>query len=334
MVLWKEAQARQALAELKGFIPVIPNQNILINAITLQEAKESSAIENIITTQDELYKYFNARQSGADPSAKEVLNYREAVFKGLEIIKKRNLIGISDIVKIQETIVNNNAGIRKLAGTSLINEATGESIYTPPQDFSEINILLDNFCNYLNNDENSLWKMAVLHYQFEMIHPFYDGNGRTGRILNILYLLLKNYLDSPVLYLSSYIIKTKENYYKLLQEVYNKDVWENWILYILNAVEETSKMALEKVKYVRDLLELFGKKIHEQCPGIYSAELVDVIFENPYSKIDFLVKRLNINRKTASKYLKELEENNFLSHVQIGREMIYINDKLMKVLSK
>jgi Fic family protein len=333
-VLRKEAKARQALAELKGFAPVIPNQNILISAISLQEAKESSAIENIVTTQDELYKNLTINSANRDSSTKEVINYRKAIYKGYDIIKKRKLLSAGDITKIQETIIENNAGIRKLPGTSLVNSSTNEIIYTPPQDYDEICCLLDNFCKYLNGDENSLWKMAVLHYQFETIHPFYDGNGRTGRIINVLYLLLKNYLDTPILYLSSYIIKSKNTYYALFQEIREKNIWENWILYILEGVEQTSKKALEKIRSIRDLLELTLEKVKENCPKLYSKELVEIIFENPYSKIDFLVNKLNINRKTASKYLKELEDHGFLSHLKIGKEMLYINDALMKILKK
>jgi Fic family protein len=331
-VLRKEAQARQALAELKGFAPTIPNQSILINAIALQEAKESSAIENIITTQDELYKNLTVNFSDMDPAAKEVINYREATYKGYSIIKKRNLLAVSDIVKIQEIIIENNAGIRKMSGTSLVNDTTNEVIYTPPQDYDEICYLFDNFCRYLNNKEDSLWKMAVLHYQFETIHPFYDGNGRTGRLLNILYLLLKDYLDIPILYLSSYIIRNKSTYYKLFQEVRGKNIWENWILYILDGVEETAKETLKKIKSIKNLLELTLEEAKESCPKIYSKELIELIFENPYSKIDFLVNRLNINRKTASKYLKALEESGFLIHFQLGKEVLYINDNLMKIL--
>jgi Fic family protein len=332
--LRKEAQTRQILAELKGFAPTIPNPGILINAIVLQEAQESSAIENIVTTQDELYKNLTVQPSNMDASAKEVLNYREAVYKGYKGIKERRIISVSDIVKIQETIVENNAGIRKLPCTSLVNSTSGEVVFTPPQDHDEICFLLDNFCVHLNDSENSLWKMAVLHYQFETIHPFYDGNGRTGRILNILYLLLKGYIDTPILYLSSYIIKTKTLYYSLFQEVREKGIWENWILYILNGIEETSKQALAKVKLIKNLLESTLEKTREQCPKIYSKDLVELIFENPYSKIDFLVKKLNINRKTASKYLKELEDADFLSHIQVGKELIYINNNLMAILGK
>jgi Fic family protein len=331
-VLRKEAEARQLLSELKGFAHTIPNQNILISAISLQEAKESSAIENIVTTQDELYKHIAIKSTDVEPSAKEVINYREAIYKGAGIIKKRGLLSVSDITKIQEIIIENNAGIRKLPGTSLVNALTNEIIYMPPQDYDEICYLFSNFCEYLNNNENSLWKMAVLHYQFETIHPFYDGNGRTGRIINVLYLLLKNYLDTPILYLSSYIIRNKDRYYALFQEVREKNIWENWILYILDGIEKTSKQALEKIKSIKILLEFMLDEIKKNCPKIYSKELVEIIFENPYAKIDFLVSELDINRKTASKYLKELEANEFLSHLQIGRETLYINDHLMKIL--
>jgi len=331
-VLRKEAEARQALAELKGFAPVIPNKNILISAIALQEAKESSAIENIVTTQDEIYKNLTMTPYTYDPAVKEVINYREAIYMGYNIIRKKQLIRINDIKNIQETIVENTAGIRRLPGTSLVNDTTHEVVYIPPQDYHEIRDLLDNFCRYFNNDENSLWKMAVLHYQFECIHPFYDGNGRTGRILNILYLLLKNYLDTPILYLSSYIIKNKNDYYTLLQEVRKKQIYEPWILYILDGIEETSKQTLKKIQTIKDLLESTLEKTRVKCPRIYSKELVELIFENPYSKIDFLVNKLNINRKTASKYLKELEAIKILSHLRVGKETLYINTALMEVL--
>jgi Fic family protein len=176
--------------------------------------------------------------------------------------------------------------------------------------------------------------MAVLHYQFETIHPFYDGNGRTGRIINILYLLLKQYLDTPILYLSSYIIKNKDTYYTLFQEIREDGIWENWILYILDGIEETARQALKKIKSIKKLLELTLEKTRENCPKIYSKELIEIIFENPYSKIDYLVNKLKINRKTASKYLKELEENDVLRHTQIGKEIIYINNELMGILKK
>ena len=331
-VLRKEAEARQALAELKGYASVIPNQNILISAIVLREAKESSAIENIITTHDELYRNLAISSDYADSSAKEVINYREAVYKGFDIVRKKQMIRVSDIVRIQETIIENNAGIRRLPGTSLVNDATQKIIYTPPQDYNDLLNLLNNFCEYFNSSENCLWKMALLHYQFECIHPFYDGNGRTGRILNILYLLLKEYLDSPVLYLSSYIIQNKNDYYSLLQETRKTKKYEPWIIYMLNGIEEISKKTLEKIRIIRNSLEQTAVDVKEKCPGIYSKELIELIHENPYSKIDFLVKKLGVNRKTASKYLKELEKYQFLSHLNAGKEILYINTGLMEIL--
>ncbi len=331
-VLKKEAQARAALAELKGFAPIIPNQAILINAVVLQEAQESSAIENIVTTQDELYRAVTLKMSSLNPATKEVINYREALYKGFEIIQRRNVIGVHDLVAIQETIVKNTAGIRRLPGTALVNDVTKEVIYTPPHDYEVISSLLNNLCEYLNNDETSLWKMAILHYQFESIHPFYDGNGRTGRIVNVLYLLLKKHLDAPIVYLSSYIIEHKSEYYRLLNEVRTKNNWEEWILFILDAIEVTSQKTLGKIKAIRELLEKTIVEIKEKAGKIYSKELVELLFENPYSKIEFLVMKLGINRKTASKYLKELEAIGIVSSIPAGKEILYINTKLMELL--
>jgi Fic family protein len=269
-----------------------------------------------------------------DAASKEVINYREALYRGYEILKTRQIISVGDIVKIQETIVENNAGIRRLPGTALVNNTTGKVIYTPPQDYNEICLLLNDFCRYLNSEEHSLWKMAILHYQFEIIHPFYDGNGRTGRILNVLYLLLKNYLESPILYLSSYIIKTKDTYYSLFQDVRNKGEWEKWVLYILEGIEETAKLTLEKVKAVKNLLDTTLEAVKDKCGKFYSKELVETIFENPYSKIDFFVKRLNVSRKTASKYFADLEASGFLTCIQVGKEKLFVNTSLMKILGE
>jgi Fic family protein len=334
LILRKEASARQALAELKGFAHTMPNPYILINTIGISEAKESSAIENIITTQDELYKALASNLTAADPAAKEVLNYRQAVYKGFNIIRQTGMIRISDIVKIQELIIGNNAGIRKLPGTSLVNSATDDVVYTPPQDYDTICALLNNFCAYLNDAEDSLWKMAVLHYQFETIHPFYDGNGRTGRILNILYLLLKQHLDTPILYLSSFIIKRKSDYYSLLSRTRTSGMWEDWVLFMLDGIEQTAKLTLEKVRAIKELFDLTTERVKAHCPKIYSRELVELIFEHPYSKIDFVVNKINVNRKTASKYLKELETCQILSSTRLGKETLYIHKALMRILEE
>ena len=233
----------RALAELKGYSNTIPNMHILINAVTINEAKDSSAIENIVTTHDDIYKVLT--ESGyKEENAKEVVDYRNAIWLGYEQIKKDGYINTNTIIKIQGAIEHNNAGIRKLPGTELKNSITGETIYTPPQSEQEIRTYLKNLEDFINNNEDGidpLTKVCLIHYQFESIHPFYDGNGRTGRILNILYLVLNNLIDSPILYLSKYINKTKQEYYKLFNEVRNNNNFEDWILYILKGIEITSK---------------------------------------------------------------------------------------------
>jgi Fic family protein len=243
--------AHAALAELKGISSTIPNQSILINTLGLQEAKDSSAIENIITTHDDLYKSELNLQSFKSLNAKEVQNYISALKRGFELISEKGLLTNKTILKIQEVLENNNAGFRKLPGTSLKNSVTGEVIYTPPQDFDEIMRLMSNLERYINDpsmsDLDPLIKMAIIHFQFESIHPFYDGNGRTGRIINILYLILSNLQSLPILYLSNYIIKHKPDYYKLLQQVRDENNWEDWILFIIKAVEETSRETIDLI---------------------------------------------------------------------------------------
>lgn len=249
-ILKQLAGSHRALAELKGFSEMIPNKNILINAITINEAKDSSEIENIVTTHDELFKTMS-RESYASPSAKEVVNYRNALWNGYELIKKNDFLSTNMVIDIHKIIEPDKGGIRKLPGTVLKNETTGEVIYTPPSGKEEILSYLDNLGQYINNDYDdidSLIKLAVIHYQFECIHPFYDGNGRTGRIINVLYLVLKELLDSPILYLSKFIIRNKSAYYGLLQSVTNEGKWEDWILFILQGVEETAEETLLLVK--------------------------------------------------------------------------------------
>ncbi len=323
-----------ALGELKGDAKTIPNQAILINAVVLQEAKESSEIENIITTQDELYKALTTSGKHA-VQVKEVINYRKAIFTGIEIIKEQGFLRVSDIETIQSTIVENNAGVRTMAGTVLKNERTGEIVYTPPQEKSEILELLNNFLEYFNinrTDLHPLINLAVLHYQFESIHPFYDGNGRTGRILNILYLILNNFLDIPILYLSSYINQNKADYYRLLNKVNKTGDWEEYILYILKGIEETSLKTIDKINNIKVLLEISVNTARKKASKIYRKELIELIFEQPYSKIDFVVKRLNVERKAASRYLKKLEEIGLLKSEKIGREVVYINEELIDIL--
>jgi Fic family protein len=334
-ILRQVNRATAALAELKGIAKTIPNQAMLINAIVLQEAKGSSEIENIITTQDDLYKALTVNKSTVSPETKEVVNYRKAIFRGFEIVKGQGILRVNDIVSIQQELVDNTAGIRSTPGTVLKKDKTGEVVYMPPQDKREILDLLTNFINHFNELEQELSpliNLAILHYQFESIHPFYDGNGRTGRILNILYLILNELIDIPILYLSSYIIEHKSDYYRLLNQTNKTGEWEDWILFMLKAVEVTSLQTIEKISLIRQLLEQTVIMVQEHTPKIYKKELVELLFEQPYSKIDFVVNRLQVERKTASRYLKELEGVGILESVKVGRETLYVNKGLIDIL--
>jgi Fic family protein len=331
--IWQaEAAARQALAELKGYAKVMPNQAILINAIVIQEARDSSEIENIITTQDSLYRALAVDSGTVDAHTKEVVNYREAVFKGARSIKKKHILTVNDIVQLQSIIIGNDAGIRKLPGTALANDATGKIIYTPPDNSNTIRHLMANFAKYLNEKEASLARMAVAHYQFEAIHPFYDGNGRAGRIVNVLYLILKEYLEIPILYLSSYIIRNKGDYYRLLRNVTFKDDWQGWILFMLKGIEETSLDTIGRIKKITTLLNETIDTVRIRARAIYTKELVELLFEEPYCKAAFIEQKVGVERKAAARYLKTLEDFGILAKKKIGRENIYINTELMKVL--
>ena len=333
-VLKRLARAHRALAELKGFADTMPNKNILINAVTINEAKDSSEIENIITTHDELFKAMS-QPNYQNPAAKEVVNYRTALWKGYEAIKDKQLLTINMMVEIQQSIEKNRAGIRKLPGTVLKNEATGEVVYTPPSGEQEIMALMSNLERYMNDDHDGidpLIKLAVIHHQFESIHPFYDGNGRTGRIINVLYLVLKELLDSPILYLSQYIIRNKTSYYRLLQEVRTKGLWEEWILFMLEGIESTAVETLKLIKRINTLVEQTAEDILTALPKIYSRELVDLLFFEFYTKTIYIEKGLRISRKTAVTYLSALEESGFLTSERIGRERIYLNKRLFEVV--
>ncbi|MGI6621595.1 MAG: Fic family protein [Acetivibrionales bacterium] len=335
-VLKQLVRSNRALAELKGYAGMIPNKNILINAVTINEAKDSSEIENIITTHDELFKAMS-QENYNNPAAKEVINYRTALWHGYELVKDKKILTTNIIVEIQRSIEKNRAGIRKLPGTVLKNEATGEVVYTPPSGEKEILILMDNLEKYINDDHDNvdpLIKLAVIHYQFESIHPFYDGNGRTGRIINVLYLVLKELLDSPILYLSKYIIRNKSAYYRLLQDVRTKGKWEEWILFILTGIEETAEETLMLVKKINDVVEKTAEDIRDKLPKIYSRELVDLLFYEFYTKIVYIEKGLNITRKTASNYLSSLEEKGFLVSQKVGKERIFLNKRLFDVVQQ
>jgi Fic family protein len=335
-VLRQLAKAHRALAELKGYAATIPNKHILINAVTINEAKDSSAIENIITTHDELYKALS--QSGyKNSAAKEVVSYRTALWYGYELVREREMITTNMIIDIQGQIENNRAGIRKLPGTVLKNESSGEIIYTPPSGEQEILTLMANLEKYINEDldgTDQLVKMAVIHYQFESIHPFYDGNGRTGRIINVLYLVLKELLDSPILYLSRYIIRNKTAYYSLLQEIRTQGNWQDWIIYILTGVEETAEETLALVKSINAEMEAMTAEIRERLPRIYSRELMDLLFYEFYTRIAYIAEGLSVSRKTAANYLTTLEDEGFLVSEKLGKERIYQNKRLFDLVRK
>ena len=334
-VLKKSISANRALAKLNGVAKIIPNQNILINSLVLQEAKDSSEIENIITTHDELYRA-SLNIMDVTNEAKEVQNYSHALLSGYGLVKENKLLLKKYIIEIQEELEQNNAGVRKQSGTNLKNARTGEVIFTPPQDYKSIQNLLDNLEKFINepSEVDPLVDMAIIHYQFETIHPFYDGNGRTGRIINILYLILKGLLDIPILYLSRYIIQNKSDYYRLLQEVRTQDKMQEWILYMLDGVEQTSLETIELVENIKTIMDKTQNIVKEKLPNIYSKDLIEILFMHPYTKIDFLVTVLGVTRKTASSYLKQLEGIELLNSIKIGRNKYFINIELFEILKK
>jgi Fic family protein len=336
-VLKKVVSANKALATLNGVAKIIPNQSILINSLVLQEAKDSSEIENIITTHDEIYKS-SVDKTGISQSAKEVQNYRQALLTGYELVKKHKLLLTKHILQIQQELEQNRAGVRKQSGTVLKNPQTGEIKHIPPQNHSDILELLSNLESYINNDEledfDPLVKMAIIHFQFETIHPFYDGNGRTGRIINILYLVLKELLNLPILYLSRYIIEHKSDYYKLLQEVQKNNDWQSFVMYILNSVEQTSIETIKLIEDIKTLMDETKTKIETELPKIYSKDLLEIIFSYPYTKIDFLVDRLGVHRDTASKHLKALEKIGVLNSTKLGKSKFFVNMELFNMLKK
>ena len=334
-ILKKSILANKALAKLNGVAKIIPNQAILINSLILQEAKDSSEIENIITTHDELYQS-SLDISNISHATKEVQSYSRALLKGFDLVKETSLLLTRHIVDIQQELEGNVAGIRKQSGTVLKNQATGEVIHTPPQEESTIRKLLDNLEQYINTNDgiDPLIKMAIIHYQFETIHPFYDGNGRTGRIINILYLVLNELLDLPILYLSSYIIKHKADYYRLLQEVRTKGSWEEWIIYMLEGIEQTATKQVQLINDIKELMDNTKEKLKSELPKIYSKDLLEVLFIHPYTKIDMLVDNLELHRDTASKHLKAMEKIGILNSVQIKNTRFYVNVKLFELLQR
>jgi Fic family protein len=336
-VLRKTALAHKALAELKGVLTSIPNQHILTETLTLREARDSSAVENIISTFAEVYQSNLFSDQFASPAAKEVHRYAKALRTGYQLVKKNGLLTNNFILQIQEQVEGNKAGFRKLPGTKLLNDATGEVVYVPPQDPDSIISLMNNLELFINDDSvmdaDPLVKMAIIHHQFESIHPFYDGNGRTGRIINILYLIQKNLLDIPVLYLSRYIINNKNDYYRLLQKVRQTGDWEEWILYMLDGIEKMANETIILIGGIKSLMQHYKQTIRLKLPKIYSQDLLNNLFKYPYTKIEYLERELDISRSTAIRYLKELEKQDLVLKQKIGRDNYYINQPLFDLLA-
>jgi Fic family protein len=333
-ILKRLASSSRALAELKGIAASIPNQGILINTLGLQEAKDSSEIENIVTTHDELFKDDVLPEAFANPAAKEVLRYRQALRVGFEHVRDSGLLTANHIIEIQGELERNNAGFRKLPGTAL-KDGDGQTVYTPPQDPAEIVELMRGLERFINMPElfcaDPLIKMALIHHQFESIHPFYDGNGRTGRIVNVLYLVKEGLLDIPVLYLSSHIVRTKADYYRQLQTVREQDRWEEWVLYMLEAVEVTAGQTIATIHAIKAVLFDYKHRIRSGFK-FYSQDLINNLFMHPYTKIEFVQRDLGVTRVTATKYLDALADGGFVRKHKFGRGNYYINLALNAVL--
>lgn len=337
-VLRQLSKANRKLAELKGIARTIPNENILISSLTLQEAKDSSAVENIVTTQDDLYKAgLNDKLSFLNPATKEVLRYREAIFEGFKLVRKNKILSNNIIKKVQELVKLNDAGFLVSPSKALVNQSDGSIIYTPPQDIDEVNKQMQNLETFINDPNacslDPLIKMAIIHHQFESIHPFGDGNGRTGRIINILYLVITDLLDLPILYLSRYITHHKNEYYSLLQAIRDKNTenakeWEAWVVFMLKGVEETSANTIELVKGISQLMAEYKNILRPLFDKAYKHELINNLFFHPYTKIEYMQNDMMVQRKTAAKYLDKIVETGLLEKVKKGRENYYINVKL------
>lgn len=333
-VLKATISAKSALATMMALCKQLPNESIFYNSIFLQEAKDSSEIENIVTTNDELYQALSSDRKTTNPNTKEVLRYVDALWAGFRTMRNTKVLTTRVFIDIVNTIRQNNEGARKNPGVKIINKKSGEIIYTPPEGEDVILNKLKNLEQYINTEDDidPLIKMAVIHYQFEAIHPFSDGNGRTGRIINILYLVLIGLLDHPLLFLSKYIIDNKNNYYLKLKNVTEKNEWENWLLYMLNGIEETSQYMTKKIEKIVKLMRDTKYLIRDKAPKIYSKELLEVIFQQPYCKIKFLENAGIAKEVTASKYLKQLEALDLLSVVKVGREKLYVHKEFYRLL--
>ena len=339
-ILKQLSRSHRRLAELKGVARTIPNERILISTLTLQEAKDSSEVEDIVTTQDDLYKAgLDIKQNVINASTKEVLAYREAIEKGFSLVRNNRLLTNKTIKQIQEILENNNAGFRTSPGTKL-KRIDGEIVYVPPQDAEQILNLMGNLEDFINNEDicnlDPLIKMAIIHHQFESIHPFYDGNGRTGRIVNVLYLVITELLDLPILYLSRYITHNKAEYYRLIQAIRDKEndnvkEWEEWILFILKGIEITSIETIRLVKGISELMNQYKSVLRPLFDKQYKHELLNNLFFHPYTKIEFMERDMMVERRTASKYLNMIVETGLLHKEKIGNVNYYINVGLVNL---
>ncbi|WP_277478788.1 Fic family protein [Catalinimonas alkaloidigena] len=329
----KTISASRALAQLNGALSNLPNPSLFLDTIHLQEAKASSEIENIITTNDDLYKSLVADKKFESAATKEVLSYKEALWLGFDRLREKPFITTNLCIEIVQCIKKNTAGIRVTPGTTLSN-SHGEVIYTPPSGEEIIRKKLANLEKFINQNDSldPLIKMALMHYQFEAIHPFADGNGRTGRILLLLYLKMEKLLDIPAIYLSEYIIQHKHAYYQKLRAVTKDNDWEGFILYMLDMVEITAKKGLLRLEEVIRLMEQMTEKIKETLPKVYSKDLIEIIFRLPYTKRQFLINAGLGTPKTVGNYLMSLEKEGFLKSVRVGKEKLYLNDQLMQIL--
>lgn len=325
--------ANHHIGELKGILKLLPNPGIVLSLINLSESKDSSAIENIITTYDEIFKEI-VTKTPAGGKPKEVINYKHAIDCGLELLRKNGFISTNMLVEIQNVIEPNKGGIRKLPGTVIINDITNEIVHTPPQSEIEIRELMHNLELFINqnDDYDPLIQMALIHYQFESIHPFYDGNGRIGRILNILYLVLKEKISEPVLYLSKYIMEHKDSYYNLLKKCHeNIENVADFVTYILNGITETAQNTIDLIVKINQSIEVTKELMKERLPKIYSSEIVEHLYSHMYTKNEFFRTNLNISRATATKYLKLLEKKGFVISESLGKEVIYKNVQLINL---
>jgi len=335
-ILKKTIAASRALSELKGAITNLPNPTLFIDTINLQEAQASSAIENIITTQDELFKATITDRNIENNATKEVIHYKDALWFGFEQLEKRPILTTNLFISIMQIIKENQSGIRNTPGTKLTNPATGQIVYTPPEGEEIIREKLKDLEDFIHAEDHidPLIKLALIHYQFEAIHPFSDGNGRTGRIILLLFLKLVGLLELPALYLSNYIIDHKSDYYLKLRMVTEKGDWQNWIMYMLDMVEQTAIKGRQQIATIELLMAKMGNEIQKKLPKVYSKDLVELLFKLPYTKRSFLEKAGLGNLKTVGNYLNDLEKTGFLKSELVGKEKLYLNIELMRILKE